>query len=129
MLGDLAAYSFLLSNTESEDVLFLQLLASKDSCVYQSKRARLPLRLHLCISMFLHRGRFSSSNSFPEEQCLVYWSLISTTPIWESGGLPPEHYSSTELSTTVENTPSEDKRDGNSSVRREIPPFAPCPRI
>ena len=93
MLGDLAAYSFSLSNKESEDVLFLQLLASKNACVYQGKRARLPLRVHLCMSMFLHRGKFSSLNSFPEEQCLVYWSSISTTPIWESGGLPPENYS------------------------------------
>ena len=34
--------------------------------------ARLPVRAHLCLCMLLHKGRFWSLNSFPEEQCLVY---------------------------------------------------------
>ena len=34
--------------------------------------ARLLLRVHLCICMLLHGGRFRSVSSFPEQQWLVY---------------------------------------------------------
>ena len=48
------------------------------------------LRVHLCICMFLHKGRFWSSNSFPEEKCWLYWPLSKTITIRGSGGLIPE---------------------------------------
>ena len=47
---------------------------------------RLCLRVNLCICILSHRGRFLSSNSFPEEQCLIYWSPSNTMLIWGSEG-------------------------------------------
>ena len=47
--------------------------------------ARLPLRTHLYICMFLHKGRYWFSNSFVEGQNVVYWSHNSTTLSWGLG--------------------------------------------
>ena len=42
--------------------------------------------------MFLHWGRYWSSNFFPEEQPLVSWSSSNTMLIWGFGGLPQEKF-------------------------------------
>ena len=41
-------------------------------CVPRGEGAKLSLKAHLCIYMFLHSSRFRSINSFPEEQSLAY---------------------------------------------------------
>ena len=84
--------------------------------VPRAARARLPLRAHLCICMFLHRGRFWLLNYFPEEECLVYWSPSKSMEIWRSGGLPPEKFYRTTLSAMPGNAPSEDRRNGKNLV-------------
>ena len=45
-------------------------------------------------------------------QCLVYWSHNYTIVSWGSGGVPPENVSSVNLSTTSENVPLQDRREG-----------------
>ena len=42
--------------------------------VLKTRGARLSLRVHQRICVFLLRGRFWSSNCFLEGKCLVYWS-------------------------------------------------------
>ena len=49
-------------------------------------------------------------------QCLVYWSHSYSILSWESGGLSPEKFSSSEPSTTPESAPLQDRRDRKSSV-------------
>ena len=64
----------------------------RNACAYLRQGGKLPLRVHLCICMFLHRGRFLSLNSIPEEQCLAYWSPSNAMLIWGSGDLSQEKF-------------------------------------
>ena len=54
-------------------------------------KARLPLRAHLYMYMFLNSGRFWSSSSFPEEQCFEYLSPSNTMGFWGSESLPKKN--------------------------------------
>ena len=56
--------------------------------MYLRQGARFPVKAHLCICIFLHRGGISSSNSFLQGQCLVYCSHSCTVASWGSGVLP-----------------------------------------
>ena len=49
--------------------------------------ARPTLRVHLCICMFLHRGRFWSSNFLLKGKCVAYLSHSCTVVSWGYGGL------------------------------------------
>ena len=93
---------------------------SRDAYACLKQEARLPLRTHLRICMLLRMVRFWYSNSFPEEQCTVYRSPSNTMASWRSGGLPPEKFSLSKLSTMLKNAPSENRRDRKSSVKRAI---------
>ena len=61
-----------------------------------------------CNCMLLHKGRFWSSNSFLEGQCLVYWSDSPYRVKLGVWGLPPERCTRTKLSIMPENSPSEE---------------------
>ena len=65
---------------------------SRDPCAYLRRGARLPLRVHLCICTFLHRGMFWSSSSSPEEQCFEYFSTSNTTVIWGLWACPQKNF-------------------------------------
>ena len=58
--------------------------------VPRTKGARLPLRAHLYICMFLHRGRI---RSFLEGKNVTYIGLIAIPgELWGAGGLPPVQF-------------------------------------
>ena len=80
--------------------------------VHKAGGVRLSLRVHQCICMLLQRGRFWSSNSVLEGQCLIYSSLSYTMSSWGSGGLSPRKFSWTKLLATSKHAPSQSRRDG-----------------
>ena len=90
---------------------------SRDACAYLRQGGQDFLYGHIYVYVCSSRGRLWSSNSFPEEQCLACWSVSNAMGNWRSVGVPPEKFSRTKLSTTPENAPSQDKRDGKSSMK------------
>ena len=51
--------------------------------------------------MFLHKGKFWSSKSFLEGECLAYWPRSHSMPIWGSGDLSREKFPKTKLFVVV----------------------------
>ena len=63
-------------------------------------RAKLPMRAHLCTSMFLHGDRFWASYSLLEGQCLLHWPHSYIMLNW--GPVSLTRFSRTRPSTTQE---------------------------
>ena len=77
------------------------------------------------VCMFLHRCTFWSPNSLLEGKLLVSWSHSYTLPSWGLGACPQKIFKNN-LSRMMESVPSQDRRDVNVYVFKEIlAPTAP----
>ena len=98
----------------------------RGACIPKTGGARFPLRAHLfrCAyvppQVYIFVVKLSSSRTMSSAFFHRY-SMLK----WESGGLAIEKFSWTKLTTTLESTHSNDRRDGKSSVWRTL--LAPLP--